>query len=626
MTGFGSAERPRRRMLRWAALAAALAGGEALADNHAGASVSHGISAFGELKYPLDFPHFAYVVPAAPKGGTMSFRGTAASQTFDSLNAFILAGEPAQGLERIYDSLLIPAYDEPDSVYGLIAETLEYPADRSWVIFNLRPEARFTDGHPLTSEDVVWTFETLKTEGSPQYQIRLKDVASVEALGPHRVKFTFAADAATRDLPADVGQVAILPRHYYETVPFDRSTLVPPVGSGGFQVTKVDAGRSITYCRVADYWGADLAVNVGRDNFDCFRYEYFLDNTAAFEALKSGAYIFHEEFTSATWATAYDFPAIDRGWVIRDTIGDDRPSGTQGFWFNLRRPQFQDPNVREAIAILFNFEWTNATLFYGLYDRTDSFWENSSMQAEGLPEGAELAILERYRDRLPPEIFTEPAYTPPAGASQPTDRSAVRRAQALLAEAGWSIGDDGLARNGAGETLRLEFLTSSSAIERVVLPYVENLKRGGIDATLNLIDHAQYEERQENFDYDMVIARFAMPASPSIELRRLFGSESADRPGTFNLAGLEDPVVDALIEEAIAAKTRKDLEVRIKALDRVLRAKHIWVPNWYKGSHWIAYWDVFGRPDAKPPYDRGDNFWWIDEERQTGLRAQGALR
>jgi len=590
-------------------------------------TTSHGISAFGELKYPADFPYFDYVNPDAPKGGTMSFRGFLASQTFDSLNLFILDGEPAQGLERLYDTLLVNAYDEPDAVYGQIAESIEYPEDRSWAIFNLRPEARFTDGEPLDADDVVFTFNILKEEGSPRYQIRLKDVAKVEALSPTQVKFTFAEGVATRDMPSTVGLIPILPEHYYADRVFKDSTLEPPVGSGEFVVADVDAGRNVTYCRIDDYWGADLPVNIGKDNFDCFRYEYFADNTASFEALKSGTYLFHEEFTSAQWATRYDFPALDNGWVIREEIGDDRPSGTQGFWFNLRREKFQDIRVREAIGMMFNFEWTNKTLFYGLYDRTDSFLENSpSMQATGPLSGVELAVLEPYRDQLPASVFTDPPFAPIVSSENQVDRSVVRKATALLEEAGWVIGDDGLARNEAGEALTLQFLLASPSLERIILPFIENLKRIGVDASIDKVDFAQYEERQETFDYDMVIARFSMNASPSIELRNLFGSEAADRPSTFNLAGLQDPVVDALIEDIIGAQTRDELDVRVQALDRVLRSKQIWIPNWFKGSHWIAYWDVFGKPDEKPPFVRGENYWWFDQAKFDALKAEGALR
>ncbi len=588
--------------------------------------VSHGISTFGDLKYPADFTHFDYVNPDAPKGGTMSFRGTGASRTFDSLNPFILKGEPAQGIERIYDTLLVRAYDEPDAVYGLLAESLEYPEDRSYVIFNLRPEARFADGVPVTAEDVAFTFETLKTEGSALYQIRLKDVDRVEVLSPLRARVVFAEGASTRDLIAEVGQTEILPRHYYETVAFDAATLTPPLGSGPYVVDRADPGRSIRYCRNPDYWGAALPVNVGAHNFDCFVYEYFTDNTAAFESFKVGQYLFHEEFTSALWATNYEFPAIENGWILRETIPDDRPSGAQGFWMNTRRPNLQDPQVREAISMMFNFEWSNETLFYGLYERTDSFFENSDMEAEGLPEGPELALLEPYRDQLPETVFTEPAVTPIVSSTRQTDRQAVARAGALLDAAGWTVGADGLRRNAAGETLSFAFVFDGPAFERIVLPFIENLKKLGIDARSELIDSAQMEERQENFDYDMTVARFVLPLTPSVELRTLFGSESVNAPGTFNLSGVADPVVDALIGTVLAAESREDLNVAVRALDRVLRAKHLWAPNWHKGSHWIAYWDLFGRPEVKPLYDRGVDYWWYDADKAAALRAAGALR
>lgn len=608
-------------------LAALLAAAPPLWADDTESVTRHGISAFGGLKYGPDFPHFDYVNPDAPKGGTMSFRGTGASRTFDSLNAFILAGEPAQGLARLYDTLLVPAHDEPDSVYGLLAETITYPEDRSWVIFRLRDGARFADGEPVTAEDVVFTLETLQAQGAPTYQIRLKDVARVTALSAREVRIDFADDASTRDLIADVGQIPVLPAHYYETVEFARSTMEPPLGSGPYVVDGADAGRQITYCRNPDYWGADLPVNVGKDNFDCVRYEYYADNTGAFEAFKTGGYLFHEEFTSALWATNYDFPALDRGWILREEIADDRPSGAQGFWLNLRRAQFADPRVREAIAMMFNFEWSNRTLFYGLYERTDSFWENSGMQAEGLPEGDELALLETYRDQLPERVFTEPAVTPPVQSPERgLDRGTLRAGKRLMEAAGWRPGPEGLLRNAEGQTLRVEFVSASAGFERIVLPFIDNLKRLGVNAIYTRVDPAQMQQRQEEFDYDVVIGRFILPLSPSIELRTLFGSESAAAQGSPNLAGVQDPVVDALIEQVIAAPDRPTLETRVEALDRVLRAKHIWVPNWHKGSHWIAYWDVFGKPAEKPPYDRGIDYWWWDQEKYDALKAAGALR
>ncbi len=606
-----------------ASLLAALAAPLAAQDS----TEAHGISPFGDLKYPPGFAYFDYVNPDAPQGGHMRFRGTLASGTFDSVNYFILKGEAAQGLLRIHDGLLARAWDEPASYYGLIAESLEYPEDRSWVIFNLRPEARFSDGTPITAEDVVFTIDTMKTEAAPYFRITLEDVAGAAALDTHRVRIDFEEGAATRDLAATVGELPVLPRHYYDTVPFDQSTLDPPVSSGGFRIEAIDPGRSITYCRDPDYWGRDLPVNVGKDNFDCFTYEYFADTTAAFEALKVGEYLLHEEFSSAIWATAYDFPALDKGWIIRGEIPDGRSSGAQGFYMNLRREKFADVRVREAIASLFNFEWTNATLFHGLYQRSDSFWENSDLQATGLPEGAELAVLERYRGQLPDTVFTEPAASPPIrNPDQKIDRNAVRAASRLLEAAGWRVGADGMRANADGERLRVEIVSDNAAFERVLLPFIENLRRAGIDAIHTRVDAAEEVQRQEDFDFDIMIARIVLPLRPSVELRTVFGSRGADAPGTLNLAGVADPAVDALIEEIIAAPDLPAMTARVRALDRVLRAMHIWVPNWYKGSHWLAYWDVFGQPAIKPAYDRGVDYWWWDQAKYDALVAEGALR
>ncbi|MEM6465568.1 MAG: extracellular solute-binding protein, partial [Pseudomonadota bacterium] len=420
-------------------LAAAFIVTQARGDGHT--TTSHGISAFGDLKYPADFPHFDYVNPDAPKGGTFSSRGTGASNTFDSLNAYILKGEPAQGLGLLYDTLLVGSADEPDSAYGLIAESLEYPEDRSWVTFNMREEAQFSDGTPLTSADVVWTFNTLIEKGVPSFKIRYQDVESVEALGPHQVKFTFKSDAVSfRDLPATMGGMPILPMHYYAERDFAESTMEFPVGSGAYVVDEAQPGRMIRYCRNPDYWGADLPVNVGTYNFECTVYEYFADRTAAFEALKSGTYLFHEEFYSKIWATEYNFPSLEKGWVIQESIPEARPSGTQGYWINTRREKFADPRVREAIGKLFNFEWSNETLFYGIYDRTDSFWENAqNMQATGMAEGKERAILEEFRDLLPASVLEAEAFTPGIYPPARVPRSAIRAAKRLMEEAGYSL-------------------------------------------------------------------------------------------------------------------------------------------------------------------------------------------
>lgn len=587
---------------------------------------SHGISAFGDLKYPADFQHFDYVNPDAPKGGTMSFRGTGASQTFDSLNQFILKGEPAQGLGLIYDTLLASSADEPDSSYGLVAEKLEYPEDRSWVIFNLRPEATFADGEPITSEDVVFSYRALAEQGAPVYQITLRDIATVEALDDHRVKFTFREDAIKRDLPQLAGGLPILPKHYYDEVEFTESTLDPPVGSGAYVIDAVQPGRSVRYCRNPDYWGADLPVNVGSSNFQCVVYQYFTDNNASFEALKVGDYLFHQEYSSAIWATSYDFPSLEKGWVKKVVIPDGRPSGTQGYWMNLRREKFQDQRVREAVGLMFNFEWTNQALLHGLNQRTTSFWINSPMAASGLPEGEELAVLEPFRDQLPPEIFTESAWTPPVQKAERLDRASIRKASRLLDEAGWTVGPGGIRVNAGGVPLKIEFIDDNPSFEPITSPFVANLRQIGIDATYRQIDSAQMQQRQENFEYDIALGRYVMSLSPSIELRSIFGSDSANAPGTANLTGLADPVVDALIEQVIAADSRPQMEARVRALDRVLREKKLWVSNWYRPVYWVAYWDVFGMPPEPPRYALGESYWWFDQAKYDKLKAEGALR
>lgn len=587
---------------------------------------SHGISTFGELKYPADFKHWDYVNPDAPKGGTISLRGTGASGTFDSLNPFILKGEPAQGLGMMYDSLLVGSSDEPDSAYGYIAETLEYPADRQWVIFNMRPEATFSDGVPITADDVVFSYDILMEKGHPVYKIIYKDIESVEALSPNRVKFTFKEGANTRDLPIVAGGLTILAKHYYQDRDFGESTIEVPVTSGGYTASDIKPGKSITYCKIADYWAKDLPHNVGTGNFDCYRYEYFSDSTVAFEAFKAGAFLFHEEFFSKIWATGYDFPALSKGWVIKESIPDNRPTGTQGFWINMRKAKFVDPRVRQAIGMVFNFEWSNKTLFYGIYERTDSFWENSPMQAEGLPQGAELALLEPFRDQLPETLFTEPPFTPTISRIDQADRKALRAAGKLLDDAGWKV-VNGKRTNDKGEVLSLELLDDSPAFERIINPYVENLKRLGIDAKYALIDQAQYQQRQEDFDFDIIPGRLVMSLSPGEELATTFGTAGANSAGSSNFSGISNPVVDALIVKVAQAKSRAEMETAVRALDRVLRSLHIWVPNWFKPEHNLAYWDVFGRPDTKPLYSRGVmDTWWMDQEKLDSLKAKGALR
>lgn len=587
---------------------------------------AHGVSTFGELKYDADFPHFDYVNPEAPKGGEYS---SWAFGTFDSLSPYIIKGNAAAGSSLFFDTLLTGNLEEPDAMYGLVAHTLEYPENREWVIFHMRPEAKFSDGSQLTAHDVVFSYDVLLEKGQPRYKSLFKDIIGAEAIDDYTVKFTFKPDGALRELLMTAGGLPIFSKAYYETVDFAESTLEPPIGSGPYLLDKVDPGRSVSYKRRDDYWAKDLPVNVGTLNFDVLKYEYFGDYLSAFEAFKAGAYTYREEYTSKTWATAYDFPALNDGYMIKETLPDGRPTGTQGFWFNMRRDKFQDPRVREALGMAFNFEWSNESLFYGLYGRTDSFWENSpTLQASGMPPAEELAILEPLREYFPEEVFTEEAFTPAVSKSADlADRRALRRAGKLLDEAGWEVGDDGL-RYKDGQQLTLEILNDVPGYDRIINPYVENLKRLGVAAVHNRVDAAEAKEREKNYDYDMVTQRFVMSQTPGDELEQLFGSATVDTVGGYNMAGLNNEGIDKLIDIIANAKSREELDVAVRALDRVLRAMHIWVPQWYKGSHNIAYLDVYSRPytDTPPPLSIGQtSIWWWDEDKAQRLRDAGEL-
>ncbi len=583
---------------------------------------SHGISTFGDLKYGSDFKHFDYVNPDAPKGGEFSTWGFG---TFDSLTPFILKGQAATLSSIFFESLMSSSADEPDSMYGLLAETIEYPENRQWVVFNIRPEARFSDDTPVTADDVVYSFNILIDKGRPSYKSSLRDVQKVEALDPLKVKFTFNEDSNTRELPALVAGLPVFSKAYYESRDFAESTLDIPVGSGPYTLDKVTPGKTVSYIRRDDYWGANLPINKGRNNFNHLTIEYYTDYTAAFEGFKGGVYSYREEYLSKLWATSYNFPSLSKGWVVKTTLPDGNPSGTQGFWFNLRKEKFQDIRVREAIGMMFNFEWSNKTLFYDLYNRTDSFWENSNMEATDLPDDAERALLEPLKEHLPPSIFIDPAFVPNTSKTNQLDRGALRKASRLLDAAGWTV-VNGKRTNSKGETLTVEFLNDSPSFERISNPYVANLKRLGIDAKLVSVDAAQANERQKEFDYDIVVQRYVMSLTPGIELRGIFGGETADVKGSNNLTGLNNPAVDALIEKIEQAKNRKDLNTAVSALDRTLRALHIWVPQWYKAEHNLAYLDIFEHPENLPPYSLGEmDFWWYNAEKAAKLKAEGAF-
>ena len=497
---------------------------------------AHGISTFGELKYGADFEHLDYVNPDAPKGGEISLWGFG---SFDSMHPYSTKGRSGQYSSIFFESLLEGSSDEPDSVYGLVAESLEYPEDRSEVIFNMRPEARFSDGSPLTAADVVFSYEVLRDKGLPSFRAVIeKQIESAEALGPHRVKFTFKDGVPTRDLPQTAGGLPIFSKAYYETsgADFEVSTLTPAIGSGPYVLESIDVGQQIIYKRNPDYWGKDLPINRGRHNFDTIRIEYFADYNSAFEGFKAGTYSFRSEASSKIWATAYDFPAIEKGWVVKDTPPDGTLSSGQSFLFNLRRERFQDIRVRKAIGMMFNFEWSNKTLFYGIYARMQSFWENSYLKASGMPQAGELAFLTPLADILPPGVLDSPAVTPPISSERQLDRKKLRAASTLLDEAGWPVSDDGMRRNAAGDTLKLEFLNDSQSFDRVINPFVENLRKLGVDAAHTRVDNAQATERERNFDFDIVTGNFRTSLTSGAGLKQYFGSETADI-SIFNLAG-----------------------------------------------------------------------------------------
>jgi microcin C transport system substrate-binding protein len=612
-------------------LAMALAGWAVAARAQDGVIQSHAITTFGDApKYPADFPHLDYVNPDAPKGGEISI-WTAGG--FDSLNPYSIKGRAAALASAPYESILTGTSDEIGAAYCLLCETMEYPEDRSWVIFNLRPNVTFADGSPLTADDVVFSFNTFLTKGLTDFRTVFgQQVESAEALAPNKVKFTFKPDVPTRDLPSLVGGLPILSKAHYEAnaLNMEESSMTPFLGSGQYVLDRLDVGKSITWKRNPDYWGKDLPINRGRGNFDRIRIEYYGDYQAAFEGFKAGNYTFRNEASSITWATGYDFPTVMNGQVKKVELPSGAKASGQAFLFNLRREKFQDPRVREAIGLMFNFEWSNATLFYGLYDRVHSVWENSDLAATGVPTPEEVAILQPLVDEglLPASILTDEAVMAPSSGERQLDRANVRLASALLDEAGWTVGDDGMRRNAAGEVLKVEFLNDSPSFDRVFNPYVENLKAIGIDAVMTSIDNAQMESRTRppSYDFDIITGNARSDYIPGSDLKQYYGSETAD-VSSFNAMGLKSPAVDRLIDVVMAADSNDSLRVATKALDRVLRAERFWVPQWYKSTHTIAYYDMFEHPENLPPFALGElDFWWYNADKAEALRAAGVLK
>jgi microcin C transport system substrate-binding protein len=583
-------------------------------------TVAHAFSMYGDLKYPAGFPHFQYVNPEAPKGGDVKL---AAIGTFDTLNPFVLKGVPAAGIGGVFDTLTVSSDDEPFSQYGLIAETIEIPADRSWVAFTLRPQARFHDGSPITVEDVIWTFDALKTKGRPFYRAYYAQVTKAEKVGERKVRFGFGP-GDNRELPLIVGQLPVLSRAYWSQRDFEKTTLEPPLGSGAYRVESLDPGRSVTYRRVKDYWAAKLPVNVGRENFDSIRYDYYRDSTVAIEALKSGEYDFRQENVAKNWATAYATPAVTRGLLKKEEIPNEVPTGMQGFVFNMRRPIFQDARVRRALGYAFDFEWSNKNLFYGAYTRTKSYFSNSELASSGMPSGEELKTLEPFRGKVPDEVFTR-AYEPPATDGTGNIRDGVREALRLLGEAGWTVKGQKLV-NGRGEPMQFEILLNDSTWERIALPFAKNLERLGITARVRVVDAAQYEKRQDDYDFDVIVTVWAQSLSPGNEQREFWGSQTAGERGSRNLAGIKDPVVDRLIDLVIQASDRPSLVARTRALDRVLLWGYYVVPHWHIRAFRVVYWDKFARPAVSPKYALGFDTWWVDAQKEAALaRRKGEI-
>lgn len=593
---------------------------------------SHGYSYFGELKYPADFEHFDYVNPDAPKGGVMKRYSLG---TFDSLNPYTRKGR-ANGtlIWMTYESLLgagpADAYGEN---YGLLAESLEYDEDKTWVIFHMRPEAEFSDGTPVTAHDVVFSHELFLEQGLPSYSIAVaKRVLSAEALDDHTVKFTFAEGISRRSLIDQVGGTPVFPRKWFEETGarLDESRLAHPPGSGPYVLEDHEVNRRVVYRRNPDYWGRDLPINRGRHNFDEIRVEYFADDSAAFEAFKAGEYTFREETDPKKWATSYDFPAVERGNVKVVELPDGSPPTPTGLVFNLRRDKFSDPKLREAIALAFNFEWTNASLQYDLYAQRHSFVQNAPHEAEGVPEGAERALLESLGDLVPREVLEEPAVMAhESQGERQTDRRNLRRAMRLLDEAGWVVGDDGMRRNAEGEPLTIDFPIPSSfpsTLSAAIEVFAKNLKRMGIDAQVNSIDSAQYTLLERDFDYDMIYDSYIPFLEAGTGLHQRYGSAEAEI-SVFNPAGLASPLVDRIIDTALESESLEEEQTALMALDRVLRHERFMVPTWFKDKHWLSYWDMYEHPDPLPPFDVGVlDFWWVDPEKAEALKASGALR
>ncbi|WP_371931391.1 extracellular solute-binding protein [Roseovarius sp. MMSF_3359] len=599
---------------------------------------SHGYSYFGDLNYPPDYPHFNYVNPDAPKGGEISI---ALSGTFDSMNPYSRSGRASALSTVMYESLMgeilagsgtLPA-DSHKEAYGLLAHTVEYPESKDWVIFHMRPEARFSDGTPVTAHDVLFSHNLLLDQGLKSYADAVRKlIPGAEVIDDHTIKFTFAEGISRRTLIEQVGGVPVWSKKWYEETGarLDKPRLETSPGSGPYVIKEVTPNRRVIFERNPDYWGWDLPINKGRHNFDRIRLEYFADSTAAFEAFKAGEVTYRTESDPKVWATGYDFPAMDKGWVVKKQLPDGAPPGVTGIVFNLRKDILKDKRVREAIALAFNFEWTNKSLLFGLFAQQKSYSDGTHLEAKGLPEGQELAFLKSLGDIVPETFFTEEPWVPVAGdADRLFPRKSLRKAIKLMSEAGWDVGDDGQLRDAEGKTLRLEFLLNAAGApsnKAIAENFMANLRQLGIDAELQAVDSSQYTKRERDFDYDLVFDAYPSLLGTGQGLIQRFGSADAEY-SIFNPAGLASPLVDAIIEESLHTKNQQEEDASIMALDRALRDAFVIIPDGYKPDHWVAYWDMYDHPDEQPPFALGSlDFWWFDAEKAEALRASGALR
>ncbi|MGY6248740.1 extracellular solute-binding protein [Bosea thiooxidans] len=609
----------RRRLLEAGGVMAAAAAlpefsGAALAQE----AESHGLSTFGELALPPDFPHFPYVNPKAPKGGTLTVQikstgGNQSFDTFNTLNIWVLQGDGAAGMDASFDSLMAGSGDEPGALYGLLAKSVSISPDKLTYRFRLRPEAKFHDGSRITAKDVAFSLNILKTKGHPSYRLVLGELVSATAEGDD-IAVVQLSPKRSRDLHLVVASLPVFSEAYWSTRDFTASTLEAPLGSGAYKVGRFEQGRFIEFERVADYWAKDLPVNVGTNNFDRVRWEYFRDRQVAFEGFKSGVITFQEEFTSRIWATGYDFPAVKEGKVKKESLPRTEPVASQGWIYNLRREKFADPRIREALGLAFDFEWTRKTIMFGFYERLTSYFENSDSKAVGKPSPEEIALLEPWRGKVPDEVFGEP-WLPPVSDGSGSDRALLRKADEMLRAAGCKR-EGNVLKLPNGQPFEIEFLDSNPALQPHTQPFQANLKKLGINATSRFVDPAQYQRRLDEFDFDIITRALSGSAIPSDTLRVVYGSEAAKTRGSRNQNGISDPAVDAMIEKIGQANSYAEAVAAARCLDRLLRAGRYWIPMWWNNEVWLAHWDMFDRPQTKPKYGSGaPGIWWYDAEK-----------